>query len=90
VLATLKDVPVLPEKAVQEGISGPYVYLAAPDSEAGEGRYRVTPVSVVSEQGPGDLRVVTSGLAPGDMVVSEGQLGLSPGAAAVDIGARDK
>jgi multidrug efflux system membrane fusion protein len=90
VLATLKDVPVLPEKAVQEGISGPYVYLAAPDPEAGEGRYRVTPVSVVSEQGPGDLRVVTSGLAPGDIVVSEGQLGLAPGAAAVDIGARDK
>jgi multidrug efflux system membrane fusion protein len=90
VLATLKDVPVLPEKAVQEGISGPYVYLAAPDPGAGEGRYRVTPVSVVSEQGPGDLRVVTSGLAPGDIVVSEGQLGLAPGAAAVDIGARDK
>ncbi|MDR2669172.1 MAG: efflux RND transporter periplasmic adaptor subunit [Desulfovibrio sp.] len=90
VLATLKDVPVLPEKAVQEGISGPYVYLASPDPEAGEGRYRVTPVSVVSEPGPDDLRVVTSGLAPGDIVVSEGQLGLSPGAAAVDIGARDK
>jgi multidrug efflux system membrane fusion protein len=86
VLATLKDVPVLPEKAVQEGISGPYVYLALPDASAGEGRYRVTPTSVLSEPGPGDLRVVTSGLAPGDIVVSEGQLSLSPGAAVIDIG----
>jgi multidrug efflux system membrane fusion protein len=88
VLATLNDVSVLPEKAVLEGISGPYVYLASPEPRAGEGRYRVTPVSVVSEQGPGDLRVVISGLAPGDIVVSEGQLGLSPGAAVVDIGTR--
>jgi multidrug efflux system membrane fusion protein len=90
VLAMFKDAPVLPEKAVQEGISGPYVYLASPDPEAGEGHYRVTQVNVGSEPGPDDLLVVTSGLAPGDFVVSDGQLGLSPGAAAVDIGARDK
>jgi multidrug efflux system membrane fusion protein len=88
-LATLEDVPVLPEKALQEGISGPYVYLASPDAGAGKGRYRVTPVSVTSEPGPGDLRVVTSGLELGDIVVSEGQLGLVPGAAVADIGARE-
>lgn len=91
VMATLKGAVVVPEKAVQEGISGPYVYLAAPTDgkEKAEGRYRVTPVAVTSEPGPEDVVVITSGVSAGDIVVTEGQLGLSPGALAMDMGARE-
>ena len=85
VMEMIKDAVVVPEKAVQEGISGRYVYIAAPD---GKDRYRVSPVSVSTESGPDDLVVVTSGLSAGDVIVTEGQLGLSPGALAMDMGAR--
>ena len=91
VMATLKDVVVVPEKAVQEGIAGPYVYLAVPadGKDKAEGRYRVTPVAVTSEPGPADLVVITSGISAGDVIVTEGQLGLAPGALAMDMGARE-
>ena len=85
IMDMIKDAVVVPEKAVQEGISGRYVYIAAPD---GKDRYRVSPVSVSTESGPDDLVVVTSGLSAGDIIVTEGQLGLSPGALAMDMGAR--
>lgn len=85
IMDTLADAVVIPEKALQEGISGRYVYKALADEK---GHYRVSPVSVVTEPGPGDLVVVVSGLAPGDVIVLEGQLGLSPGALAVDMGSR--
>ncbi len=83
---TMKDAVVVPERAVQEGISGRYVYLVAPAE--GKDRYRVTPVSVTTENGPDDLVVITSGLSAGDTIVTEGQLGLSPGALAMDMGPR--
>lgn len=85
VMATVKDAVVVPDKAVQEGISGQYVYVAAPD---GNGRYRVSPVSVTTENGPDGLVVISAGLSAGDIVVTEGQLGLSPGALAMDMGKR--
>ena len=89
VMATLRDAVVVPEKAVQEGINGPYVYLAAPADGKDEGRYRVTPMSVTTEPGPDRTVVISSGLGAGDVVVTEGQLGLSPGALAMDMGARE-
>ena len=85
IMETIKGAVTVPEKALQEGISGRYVYIAAPE---GTGRYRVSPVSVTTESGPDDLVVITSGLSAGDIVVVEGQLGLSPGALAMDMGAR--
>ena len=88
VMATLKNAVIVPEKAVQEGISGPYVYIAAPADGKDAGRYRVTPVSVVPEPGPDTLTVISSGLKAGDVVVTEGQLGLAPGSLAMDMGAR--
>lgn len=88
VMATLKNAVVVPEKVVQEGINGPYVYIAAPADGKDAGRYRVTPVSVVTEPGPDRAVVISSGLAVGDVVVSEGQLGLAPGALAMDMGVR--
>ncbi|MDR1489179.1 MAG: efflux RND transporter periplasmic adaptor subunit [Desulfovibrio sp.] len=89
VLATLKDAVVLPERAVQEGISGPYAYVAEAAPEAGPGRYRVKPVNVTTETGTGGLVVILSGVEAGDTVVSEGQLGLAPGVLAADIGERE-
>lgn len=88
VMATLKDAVVVPEKALQEGMSGPYVYTAAPDPSGKENMYRVTPVSVETESGPDGLVVVTEGVSAGDIVIIEGQLGLSPGALAMDMGQR--
>lgn len=85
IMETIKGAVTVPEKALQEGISGRYVYIAAPE---GKDRYRVSPVSVTTESGPDDLVVITSGLAAGDIIVVEGQLGLSPGALAMDMGAR--
>ena len=87
IMDTIEDAVVVPEKAVQEGISGQYVYIAAPEQE--KGRYRVSPVSVTMESGPDHLVVITSGLSVGDIVVTEGQLGLSPGALAADMGSRE-
>lgn len=86
VMATLKDAVVVPERALQEGVSGPYVYLAAPLPE--KDHYRVTAVNVSSEPGPEGLVVVGSGISAGDVVVTEGQLGLAPGSLAVDMGER--
>lgn len=85
VMETLQNAVVVPEKAVQEGISGRYVYVAVPE---GKDRYRVSLVNVSTENASGDLVVVTSGLADGDIIITEGQLGLSPGALAMDMGNR--
>jgi multidrug efflux system membrane fusion protein len=74
----IKDAVIIPERAVQEGIDGPYVYLAAKDGE----HYRVAPQSVITDQGPDDFVAVLKGVAPGDLVITDGQLGLFPGALA--------
>ncbi|MDL2207280.1 efflux RND transporter periplasmic adaptor subunit [Desulfovibrio sp. OttesenSCG-928-M16] len=84
----VRNAVVIPEKSLQEGLAGPYVYVASPDAQAGPDRYRVAAVPVVAEPGPGNEVIVTKGLAAGDIIVSEGQLGLSPGALAMDMGER--
>ena len=88
VMATLKDAVLAPEKAMQEGMSGPYVYVATPDPSGTPGMYRVSPVSVAFEPGPKNFEVITEGVSAGDVLVTEGQLGLSPGALAMDMGER--
>jgi multidrug efflux system membrane fusion protein len=88
VMAMLEDAVLVPEKAVQEGMSGPYVYLAAPDPSGKKDMYRVTPVSVKSEPGPKGFVVISEGLSAGDVIVTEGQLGLAPGGLAMDMGER--
>lgn len=64
---------VVPAAAVTNGQEGAYVYLVAPDST-------VAPRPVVVERVQEDLAVLSSGLKPGDRVVTDGQLRLSPGA----------
>jgi membrane fusion protein, multidrug efflux system len=64
---------VVPAQAVQVGQNGPYVYVVKEDLTA-----EARPVKL----GPGGegVSVVTQGVAPGERVVTDGQLRLSPGA----------
>ena len=73
VLRTQPGAIVVPSPAVQTGQSGSYVYVIKPDSTV-ESR----PVTVDRTQGA--LSVVGKGLAPGERVVTDGQLRLTPGA----------
>jgi multidrug efflux system membrane fusion protein len=67
---------VVPQQAVQSGQKGQYVFLLKPD-----GIVHVQPV--VADRTVGSLTVVSSGLQPGDKVVTDGQLQLNEGAAVV-------
>lgn len=64
---------VIPAPAVTNGQQGTYVYVMNPDSTVA-----TRPVSVARTVD--ELAVVTAGLEPGETVVTEGQLRLSPGA----------
>jgi multidrug efflux system membrane fusion protein len=63
---------VVPAVAVSRGQEGAYVYLVRPDST-------VAPRPVEVERTQDELAVLASGLKPGDRVVTDGQLRLSPG-----------
>ena len=67
---------VIPNASIQDGINGKYLWLVR------SGRASMTPVTVVRtyvpENGP-ELAVIGSGIGPGDLVVTEGQLRLTPG-----------
>lgn len=68
---------VVPEAAIQDGLDGKYVWLVK------SGIATTAPVTVQRtykpESGPGQA-VIGSGISPGDTVVTEGQLRLTPGA----------
>jgi multidrug efflux system membrane fusion protein len=72
VLDTMDDAVLVPQSAVAIGKNGPYSFIIK-DSKA--------TVSLVTK-GPnvGDALVVTKGVKKGDVVVTQGQLGLWPGA----------
>ena len=90
----LQGAVLVPDNALQEGLSGRFVFLAMPAEEgAGEGQGapdRVSAVNVASETGPDGRAVILSGVSEGDVVVVEGQLGLNSGDLAVDVGAREQ
>ncbi|WP_224982057.1 efflux RND transporter periplasmic adaptor subunit [Geomonas agri] len=71
-LDTRKGATVVPTRAVQTGQQGEFVYVVKPDSTA-----EVRPVST----GPSldGLTVIEKGLAPGETVVTDGQVKLVPG-----------
>lgn len=71
-LADLKDVVVVPTRAVLDGLRGPYVYVIKPDGAA-DAR-QITPGPIVGEN-----TVVEKGVAAGEMVVVDGQVRLAPG-----------
>lgn len=64
---------VIPAQAISPGQQGSYVYVVQPDSTVA-----VRPVEIEHTQD--DLAIVRSGLEPGESVVTDGQLRLSPGA----------
>ncbi len=64
---------VVPSQAVQTGQSGQYVYVVKPD-------LTVESRKIVVDRTHGSLAIVANGLAPGERVVTDGQLRLSPGA----------
>ncbi len=72
-LAMQANVVLVPSQAVQTGQTGPYVFVVQPDL-AVESR------PVVVDREVGAETVVKEGLKPGEQVVTDGQLRLSPGA----------
>jgi membrane fusion protein, multidrug efflux system len=73
VLAMEQSKTVVPVPAVSRGQEGTFVYVLNADST-------VTPRPVEVARTVDELAVITSGLDPGEHVVTEGQLRLSPGA----------
>jgi multidrug efflux system membrane fusion protein len=72
ILDILKDAKLVPSNAVQIGQNGPYVFVVKGDSTL-ELR------QVKPGQPQGDLMVITDGIEKGEIVVTSGQLQLSPG-----------
>jgi membrane fusion protein, multidrug efflux system len=78
-LAEEPNVLVVPAVAVQASQRGQYVYVVKPDQTV-----EIRNVAVRRQQG--DLMVIASGLSQGELVVTEGQLRLTPGARIVSAG----
>lgn len=71
-LETQKNAITLPNAAIQRGPQGTFVYLVK------NGQAQVKPIEVASIQG--DLSIIRSGIDESDVVVTEGQNQLRPGA----------
>ena len=68
---------VVPESSIQNGLDGKYVWLVKSDVAS------IAPVTVLRTYRPPtgpEQAIVGSGIKPGDTVVTEGQLRLTPGA----------
>lgn len=72
VLNTIHQAVLVPASAPQMSANGSFVYVVKQDSSAEQ-----RPVSLGQRQG--DLIVVESGVAAGEQVVTNGQLGVTPG-----------
>ena len=73
VLAMQKDAIVVPAPAISNGQQGTYVYVLNADSSA-------TAKPVVVERSDDVSAVISKGLEPGEIVVTDGQFRISPGA----------
>src|SRR5581483_9802370 len=71
-IATQKDAVTVPAHAVEAGQSGPYVYVVGADDHV---ESRPVEVGIAT----GEDVVIASGVAPGERVVTEGQIRLAPG-----------
>jgi multidrug efflux system membrane fusion protein len=72
VLNTIHQAVLVPATAPQMSANGSFVYVVKPDSTAEQ-----RPVSLGQRQG--DLIVVENGVTAGEHVVTNGQLGVTPG-----------
>jgi multidrug efflux system membrane fusion protein len=73
VLSTLNHATVVPSTAILTGQNEKYVYVLMPDQTV---QARDVKTSITA----GDITVLTSGISPGEKVVTDGQVSLSPGA----------
>jgi multidrug efflux system membrane fusion protein len=71
-LATQANAVVVPSQAVQNGQDGPFVFVVKNDKTAESRNVKVDRVL-------GDVAVITNGIKPGEVVVTDGQLRLTPG-----------
>jgi len=71
-LSTEKNAIVIPAVSIQRGPTGTFVYVAGKDMVA-----EMRAVELSSLQG--DTAIITKGLAPGEIIVSDGQNQLKPG-----------
>jgi multidrug efflux system membrane fusion protein len=82
IILTVEDnALVVPDAAVQPGQQGPFVYVVR------DGRVAIQPVQVARQVGP--EVVITSGIGPGDAVLTEVPQALKPGAEVQIIGEAD-
>jgi len=81
-IVTLENAVTIPTQAVLDGVTGPYVYIVGGDGKV-EAR-KITPGPIVDAD-----TVVEKGLAPGEMVVIDGQVRLAPGVTAAIKGAAE-
>jgi multidrug efflux system membrane fusion protein len=72
VLATQHDAIVVPASSPQMSAKGPFVYVVKKDATA-----EMRPITLGQQQG--DYVVIQSGVKPGEQVVTNGQLGVTPG-----------
>jgi multidrug efflux system membrane fusion protein len=72
VLSTIHGAVLVPVSAPQMSAQGSFVYVIKQDSTAEQ-----RPVTLGQRQG--DLIVVEKGIEPGEQVVTNGQLGVTPG-----------
>jgi multidrug efflux system membrane fusion protein len=72
-LDTIQGATVVPAEAVQNGQQGQFIYVVKPDNTV-ESRV------VSTGRAFGKKMVIEKGIAPGDTVVTDGQLRLFPGA----------
>ena len=72
VLDTLQEAVLVPAAAPQTSAQGPFVYVVKDDSTA-EQR------TIAQGQRQGDLIVISQGVKPGERIVVDGQLGVTPG-----------
>jgi membrane fusion protein, multidrug efflux system len=80
-LDTIRDAAVAPSEAVQSGQQGQFVYVVKADN-----RVEIRPVTTGSASGGSML--IEKGLAPGETVVTDGQMRLFPGAQVRAVDAR--
>jgi multidrug efflux system membrane fusion protein len=72
VLTTIRSAILVPASSPQMSATGPFVYVVKPDSTA-----ELRPVTLGQRQG--DLIVIAKGLTEGEKVITNGQLGVTPG-----------
>lgn len=68
----LRDLTIVPTVAVQQGQSGPFVFVVRDD-----GTVAIRPVAIAASEG--ETTGLASGLKPGERVVTEGQIRLKNG-----------